>query len=664
MMQPTGNPPQEVLDQLIGLYECGQFAAVIDAARRLETEFPGSAVLQNVLGVSNAQLGRTDAAIACYERALEIRPRFAAAHNNLGNMQRDKRLLQEAAQSFRRALEIRPNFAAAHNNYGNVLKDLGAFEAAVNSYHRAIQLASDYAEAHYNLGSTLHQMGVSEQAITALERAIALKPDYAEAHFALGRVLATEGESDAAVACFLQALDLKPGLEGAQAGLLHERSRMCDWGFWGQLEKIAATIGLQQQGVSPFIFYSLDDNPARHRTRAGKFAREHFSSRPLSPHVRPTQRPARLRIGYFSAEFHEHAVTFLTAKLFRVHDRQKFEIFAYSYGPDTADRMRQDVMSNVDTFRDVRGKSDQEVAELSRRDGIHIAVDLQGFTGDTRSGIFAFRPAPVQINYLGYPGTMGVNFMDYIIADEVVIPDHLRRHYSEVVIYLPNSYMVTDDTRVISSREMSRTECGLPENGFVFCCFNAPVKITPTEFNVWMRLLRKVEGSVLWLKADRWAEANLRREAHARGVEPDRIVFAGMLDRNEEHLARYRLADLFLDTFNYNAHTTAADALWAGLPIAAKIGNSFPARVSASLLTAVGLPELIAETEDQYEAMALDLALDRVKLAAIKSKLAENRRTRPLFNTELYARHIEDAYQQAYDRYFDGRKPRSLRIRP
>jgi protein O-GlcNAc transferase len=307
--------------------------------------------------------------------------------------------------------------------------------------------------------------------------------------------------------------------------------------------------------------------------------------------------------------------------------------------------------------------NDRDVALLARQDKIDIAVDLTGYTTNSRSGIFACRAAPIQINYLGYPGTMGADFIDYIIADQNLIPTESQHFYSEKPIYMPNSYMVTDNTRPVSSIPITRLEAGLPEDGFVFCCFNNNYKISPAEFDIWMRLLTRVKGSVLWLrKSNNWSEDNFSKEAQNRGVDPSRLIFAGRKPM-DEHLARHRLADLFLDTFAFNAHTTATEALWVGLPVVTKLGQGFAARVAGSLLTAIGLPELITETEQEYEALILDLATNPERLASLKEKLAANRLSKPLFNSELFTKHLEDGYQQAYHRYFEGLEPDTITVR-
>jgi predicted O-linked N-acetylglucosamine transferase (SPINDLY family) len=362
-------------------------------------------------------------------------------------------------------------------------------------------------------------------------------------------------------------------------------------------------------------------------------------------------RREKIRLGYFSADFHNHATSYLMAELFEYHDKDRFELVALSFGPDLQDQMQQRISAAFDKFIDVRKQSDKDVALLSRNLGIDIAIDLKGFTQDSRVGIFAFEAAPIQVNYLGYPGTMGASYFDYLVADKTLIPEGSQIHYSEKIVYLPNSYQVNDTQRRIADKVFAREELDLPDSGFVFCCFNNNYKITPHTFESWMRILRRVDGSVLWLLEDNpTASTNLRKEAQRRDVNPNRLVFAKRIPL-PEHLARHCAADLFVDTLPCNAHTTASDALWAGLPVLTCMGEAFASRVAASLLNAIGLPELITSRQEDYEALAVELATNPERLKSVKAKLEQNRLTTPLFDTKLFTRHIEDAYTQMIERY-------------
>ncbi|HEX3483611.1 MAG TPA: hypothetical protein VHT51_01035, partial [Micropepsaceae bacterium] len=372
----------------------------------------------------------------------------------------------------------------------------------------------------------------------------------------------------------------------------------------------------------------------------------------------------KIRIAYISTDFRAHAVAFLIVGCFEHHDKSRFETTAISLHPDDGSETRQRIVAAFDRFIDVQAMSDAAVAAKLRELEIDIAIDLNGYTGDARTGILGHRPAPVQVNYLGYPGTMGAPYMDYLIADPMVIPSQDRVHYSEKIVYLPHGYQANDRKRRIAERTPTRHEAGLPETGFVFACFNNTHKIGPEMFDIWMRLLRDVEGSVLWLFEDN-AEAahNVKRETVARGVSAERVIFAPRV-MPPEHLARTRLADLFLDTLPYNAHTTASDALWMGLPIVTCPSTTFPSRVAASLLHAIGMPEMVTSSLAEYEALAGALARDPVRLAAIKAKLIRNRDTEPMFDTARFTRYLEAAYTGMWERHQAGLPPESFAISP
>jgi hypothetical protein len=370
----------------------------------------------------------------------------------------------------------------------------------------------------------------------------------------------------------------------------------------------------------------------------------------------------KIRVGYFSADFHNHATGYLMAELFELHDKSKFELIGFSFGPITTDEMRQRLEKSFDKFIEVGERSDIEITQLSRDLNIDIAVDLKGFTRDSRTGIFASRAAPIQVNYLGYPGTMGADYIDYIIADTTLIPLESQSCFSEKVVYLPNSYQPNDRKRLISDRQFTREELALPEDGFVFCCFNNNFKILPATFEGWMRILKAVEGSVLWLLQDNLSVVNnLKNEALRHGVQTSRLIFAERMLLSE-HLARHRMADLFLDTLPCNAHTTTSDALWAGLPVLTLMGASFASRVAASLLNAIGMPELVTGNQEEYEALAIELALNPKKLTETKLKLANNCLTTSLFDTPLFAKNLETAYIKMYERYQAGLEPDQISI--
>jgi predicted O-linked N-acetylglucosamine transferase (SPINDLY family) len=414
----------------------------------------------------------------------------------------------------------------------------------------------------------------------------------------------------------------------------------------------------KKPNTSPFVLLGISASPDDQLQCAKSWVAEKWPLSKKAIWQGERYKHDRIRIAYVSADLRQHPVSFLIAGMLECHDKSRFDVTGISLGPDESSEIRQRLKSAFEHFIDAETFGDEHIAKLVRSAEVDILVDLMGFTTDSRTGIFARRPAPIQINYLGFPGTMGAKYIDYILADRVVIPEEARECYSENAVYLPDSFMANDSKRKVSARLPRRSDCNLPETGFVFCSFNNGHKIVPETFNIWMSLLRQLDNGVLWLSnTNETAIRNLRREAQNRGVDPSRLVFAERVALNEDHLARHKLADLFLDTLPYNAHTSASDALWAGLPVLTCLGQTFAGRVAASLLNAIDLPELITTTPEAYEQMAIDLATHPDKLAIIKRKLAGNRLAAPLFNTRLYTRHIEAAYTAMYERHQAGLPP-------
>ncbi len=620
---------------------------------------PDYAEAHNNLGVANRALGKLEAAALSYNKAVEIRPDFADAHNNLGNVLKEFGQISEAIACYTQALQINPGYAEAHFNLGTAYREIGKWANAIECFNKALQIRPDFADAHTSLGNTLKRVGSLEEARASIAKAVKLTPDSAEAHSSLGSILKRLGEFDKAIVCYSKALQLNPDHAIAQMQKVQLLAYVCDWNAVDSEKRRLVAPGDSEYAVSPFAMLALEDNPESHRKRSEYYAASSFKTRPLPDIERPEEKPDCLRVGYFSADFKDHPVGRLMAKIFELHDRSRFIIHAYSSTQSTDATLTHRFKKAFDKFHEVNDLTDKEIALLAREEGIDIAVDLSGYTKGSRSDIFAYRVAPIQINYLGYPGTMGATFMDYIIADKILIPPDSQSYYSEKVIYLPHSYQAQDNTMQIAKRIPSREELGLPERGFIFCCFNNSYKISKAEFDIWMRLLARVEGSVLWLyKANEWAKANLLKEAQNRGIDQQRLVFtSGTFHAHADYLARLRLADLFLDTFNYNAGSTASCALWAGVPVLTKQGASYTARMASSLLEAIELPELITATEESYENLALELATNPKKLQSIREKLTTKRDNAPLFDTESFTAHLEIAYQKVYGRYFSGAQP-------
>jgi predicted O-linked N-acetylglucosamine transferase (SPINDLY family) len=608
-------------------------------------------------------LGRYDEAISDFDRAIALKPGYAEAFCNKGKPLVQGRRYADALAAFDTALKLDPGLAEAWQGRGDALAVLGRHDDAIAAFAKATALKPDYAEAYCNAGRSLAQLGRHDDALAAFDAALKQRPGLAEAWKGRGTLLAGVRRYDEAIVAFEAALKADSDIEYVLGDLLHAKAHICDWN--GMTEGWSKVIHALQGGArvsSPFALLATPASAADQMTCSVIYATDRFppGQTPLWRGERTSH--DRLRLAYLSGDFRDHAFPHLAAAMWERHDRTHFETVAISYGVDDGSAMRARLTRAFEHFIDVRHKSDPDIARLIREMEIDIAVDLTGYTAGMRANVLVQRPAPLQLSYVGYPGTMGAEFIDYIVADPVVIPPEHQRFYTEQIAYLPPSYLVTDGSHRIADVTPTRAQAGLPEHGFVFCSFNNSFKITPDIFDVWMRLLRAVDGSVLWLlAANASGVENLRSEAAARGVAPDRLVFAPRI-AVAEHLARHRLADLFLDTIYYGAHTTASDALFAGLPVLTCLGSTFTGRVAASLLNAVGLPELIASSLAEYEAMAIGLARNRERLAALQAKLRRQRLSFPLFDTESFTRRLEAAYQTMWERHQRGEPPRTFSV--
>jgi predicted O-linked N-acetylglucosamine transferase (SPINDLY family) len=608
-------------------------------------------------------LGRYDEAIACYDKALGIKLDYPEAHYNRGNALRELKRHEEALASYDRALALKSYYPNAIINRGNALRDLKRHEEALASYDRALQLEPNSAGALYNRGNVLRDQKRHQEALASYDRALALKPDYHEALYNRGLALRDLKRHEDAAQSFARLLELAPDYDFAKGELLHTRMLCCDWKhFVSATESIKKDIRAGKQSADPFGYQANSDSPQDLRRCAEIYAAKNYPRSQVILWNGERYKNTKIRIGYVSGEFRQQATSILMTELFELHDKNRFELFAFDNGWDDSSEIRGRINRAFDEIVDLARLGDLEAAATMRQRQIDILVNLNGYFGRARQGVFSHKPCPIQVNYLGFPGTLGADYMDYILADPHVIPPEHVACYTEKVVYLPDTYQVNDSKRGIAVRTPTRAEANLPDTGFVFCCFNNNYKITPEIFDIWMRLLNKVQGSVLWLlEVNAAASRNLRRESELRGVAPERLIFGGMI-KLEEHVARHRLADLFLDTLPYNAHTTASDALFAGLPLVTCQGTTFPGRVAASLLNAIGLPELIAYNLEEYEALALKLATSPAMLADIRAKLARNRTTHPLFDTDRFRRHIESAYITMWERVQRGEPPVSFAV--
>jgi predicted O-linked N-acetylglucosamine transferase (SPINDLY family) len=658
-------PRQQQALTLLGIIaaQTGDFERAVALFAEVLQLDPRNLAAHNNKGNALLALRQPAAAVASYDAAIALQPDQAPSHSGRGKALFELQRYADAVASHDTAIALRPDYAVAHFERGRALAALMRYAAAVSSVDEAIALGLDHPGGWYVRGGALYSLQRFDAALQSYDRAIALAPRDAPAHYNRGNTLLMLERPEDAVASYDRAIALDPNIPEWHGARLHARMQIADWrDLAGEVARLRAAIERGEPASNPFAVLALCDSPPLQRQAAHNWAREKFPPDGALSSLPVRGRHERLRVGYFSADFRGHATAVLTTELFETHDRSRLELTAFAFGAATGDESRARIAAAFDRFLDVRESSDEEIARLARNLEIDVAVDLNGFTRGGRPKIFALRAAPIQVSYLGYLGTLSAGYMDYLIADETIIPAAQRRHYAEKVVYLP-SYQVNDTKRRIAPKRFSREELGLPPQAFVFCCFNSTYKITPQTFDSWMRVLVRVPGSVLHLLGGSTAlQDNLRREAQARGVAAERIVFGARLPA-PEYLARYRSADLFLDTLPYNAGTTASDALWAGLPVLTLRGEAFAGRIGASLLQAIGLPELIAGTEEQYETLAIELAREPRRLADIRAKLADNLRTMPLFDTAASARHLETAYAQMYERYLAGLAPADIDVR-
>ncbi|MDP2883159.1 MAG: tetratricopeptide repeat protein [Azonexus sp.] len=646
------------------LRELGRLAESAASYRRALTSRPDFIEALFNLGITQIAQGQADQALTPLARCLRLAPGHLGAWGQYGVALMALNKQADALSCFERILAHTANDAEAHYWRGNALLALGRPEEALQAYGNAAQIRPDIPEVHYNIGNVLLDQGRVEEGIAAFNQALARRPAFPEALYNRGGAEQDLGRYDDAAATYEHLLSLVPDHRYALGRLFHCRQFVANWRRHAEQRSALAAGADGVVRDMPFPFLAVSDDPALQLRCAQAYtaARHPPAATPLCS-GRPYAHP-RLRLAYVSADFCEHALSYLLAGVFEAHDRARFEVWGVSLKPGDGSAMAARVTTAFEHFIDASALNDDEVARQLRDLEIDIAIDLTGHTQDARTAIFAARPAPVQVNYLGFPGSMGAAYIDYIIADDFVIPEAARPHYAEQVVHLPDCFQGNDDRRAIDPQPQTRTSHGLPEKSFVFCAFNNTYKLTPEFFDIWMRLLAAVPDSVLWLASvDASVQRNLCAEAERRGVAPERLVFSPRI-RYAEHLARLQLADLFLDTLPFNAGTTASDALWAGVPVLTCAGRAFSARMAGSLLRALGLPELITGNLAAYEARALELAVNPAALGELRARLANNRATHPLFDTRRFTRHLEAAYTSMWTRQQQGEAPAAIRVTP
>lgn len=648
----------------------GEAQAAIESYCRAIENNAGHADAYNNLGNALKATGKLDQAASNYRRAIELNPRHGAARNNLGNFLQATGRWTEAREQFEQALALQPNDLAIKSNLAAVWLETGDINRAVAAFKEVAQHNPDAAQAHYNLGNALRARGQIELAIAGYRRATELQPEQPQMHNNLGVALLAAGQPGAAQAAFQRALDLAPDYPQALDNLIDSQLRLCDW---RQLDAVRQTLlapvlagtAAAEHPPRPFLVARLPVvvSPAELQSVARATVQHRTRGLTVPPRAQRTSssQAGLLHIGYVSTDFNNHATSHLTHELFGLHDRERFSVTGYSLGHDDDSAARRRIQTGCDQFRDLQYWQSDAIATQIAEDRIDLLVDLNGHSAENRIELFALRPAPVQITYLAYPGTTGAAFFDYLIGDALVTPLSDQAFYDECLLLMPHCYQI-NSARPRAVAEPTRADCGLPPEAIVFCCFNNNFKIEPKIFDVWCAILRQVPQSVLWLlSGPDETENNLRSACVAREIDPSRLIFAPHLPR-ADHLARQRLADLFLDTHFYNAHTTGSDALWAGLPLLTCPGLSFASRVGASLVRAAGIAELAVADLSEYQQTAVQLANDTARLAELKARLAGNHDSCPLFDTQRFVSTLERGYETVWQRHCSGEAPQAVTL--
>ena len=615
-------------------------------------------------------LGFLPQAITYYKKYIEFDLHDARAYNNLAVALQDKGKIHEALYYFKKVLAIDSDNAVANNNLGAILCNNGEYEVSKKYFKKAIKYGSNFAEPFYNLGNVYHIEGRYKDAIFYYKQALEVKIDYHEALNSLGKAYEDLDMVTKARDYYLAALAIKSDFEPALAQLVHLERYICDWKEVTKHSKLLDKLTLKslrdkrELGELPFMSITRSDNLSKHKRIAVARSRiiESRAKDMMTStfDLRHSKNRRIIRLGYITNDFNDHPVAHLTKNMFSLHDRKKFEVYVYSYGFDLENKYIKKVIQGADKFTNLASCSFVEAAETINKDRIDILIDLKVHTKDERLIINALRPAPIQVTYLGFPGTLGADFIDYNIVDRVIVPKEKETYYTEKLVIMPDCYQINDHTQEISLTKTKKTDWGLPETAFVFCSFNKTLKIEPIMFTVWMRILKSVERSVLWLlRSSREAETNLKNEAEKRGVEPHRLIFADRIDL-PQHLERLKLADLALDTRIYNGGATTSNALRVGVPVITLAGESYLSRMSDSLLTAVGLPDLICHSLKDYKDLATYYATHREELLKLHNKLTRYILTKPLYDSPRFVSKLETAYKIMWKTYLSGNLPRNI----
>ncbi len=601
-------------------------------------------------GIDAQSKGKFAEATILFNKVLKADPNNVPALYSLCVVNITQGNADQAIDFAKKGIQANPKYAPMYMGLAEGYKTAGDYESALVYYDKAIELDPNFTQAYQNSGAILRAVKRHKDALLRFTKILELEPTNLAAVNNAAILLSEFKQAEAAINMYKRLVALQPDYEYAIGSLLYEQLHHCDWtGYDDLLKAILVGVSQGKRACKTLGFMAMADNPEMHLIAAKTFAEHHYPAKNIELYQGEIYSHQRIRIGYVSPDLREHPVGHLMAGIFEHHDKSKFEVFSYSLGINDGSRLRDRIQTASDHFIDASTMSPLGVAKLIKEHEIDLVVDLAGYTSDAMPDIYSYRPAPAHVGFLGYPGTLGTKYVDYILADSVIIPVGHERYYTEKVIRMPNAYLPTDNTLKIADRTPTREECGLPAEGKVLCSFSHDYKIQPYIFQVWLNILKKVDKSVLWLVSrSEMTKANLKKRFEENGLDPDRLIFAQRVPKIEDHLARYRLADVFLDTYPYNAHTTAADALWSGLPVVTLLGNSFASRVASSLNSAIGMPELIGKDLAEYEDIALKLVTDDDYNKQVKTKLQKNRLHYPLFDTERFCRDLEIKLELIY----------------
>ena len=654
------------LKELIDLYKSKKFVQAEKKCSDLLKKVEPNHELLNLYDVILFELKRYDQSIFQLNKSLEVKSDYVQAFNSLGNVYLKKNDFEKAILNFDKAIKLKPNYFEAFSNKANVYHKMKNYEEALKNFNYSISINKNFQTAHEGIAKISKILQKFDDAISAWQNILEINPLNVMAHVQIGDLFFDKNILDKAAYHYEKALLINPDEEFLFSNFLLTKTKMCIWkNLDRDLEKLKFDISKNKKVSTPYSTLTFFDDPETHLKASKIWASEHLDEKQIEKIKVKKDKGEKIKIGYFSADFRTHAMGHLMVRMMELHNKENFEIYGFYFGPKikTNDEISKRIIKCFDKFVDISYLNEVEAAKVSREIGIDIAVDLMCYTGNyNKFGIFTKRCAPLQVNFLGYPGTSGSNYIDYIIVDKKIVDDVNKEYFSEKLLVLPDAYQPNEEKKKVSQKTISKSDYGLPEDKFVFACFNSHQKILPKTFDSWCKILKNKSDSVLWLLKDNdYSEKNLRLEAEIRDINPERIVFAKHVNL-EEHLARLKFVDLFLDTFPYNAHTTCSDALRSGIPVLTIEGKSFASRVAASLLSVMNLDELIVKTNEEFEKKAIDISNNLDELKILKEKVIKNKSNSNLFKTDFFTHNLEKLYKAIYENYIEGKEPRDFKL--